>query len=148
LAVLPGSRVLEIDPVKKEIVWQCTGVNPFEFGLIGGSDYHNGLARTSENDLVGQDASHADVKKVLQDATSLRGVKMSSAGLAGVWAESNTREAIFDALYRRETFATSGTRPRVRFFAGFHYAPGITKQRDWIKRAYERGRHETELYAP
>jgi len=118
---------------------QRTGVNPFEFGLIGGSDYHNGLARTSENDLVGQDASHADVKKVLQDATSLRGVKMSSAGLAGVWAESNTREAIFDALYRRETFATSGTRPRVRFFSSFNYAPGITRQRDWIKRAYELG---------
>jgi hypothetical protein len=118
---------------------QRTGVNPFEFGLIGGSDYHNGLARTSENDLVGQDASHADVKKVLQDATSLRGVKMSSAGLAGVWAESNTREAIFDALYRRETFATSGTRPRVRFFAGLHYAPGITKQRNWIKLAYDLG---------
>lgn len=116
-----------------------TGVNPFEFGLIGGSDYHNGLARTTENDLVGQDASHADVKKVLQDATSLRGAKMSSAGLAGVWAESNTREAIFDALYRRETFATSGTRPRVRFFAGFKYSPGITKQRDWIKHAYELG---------
>jgi hypothetical protein len=116
-----------------------TGVNPFEFGLIGGSDYHNGLARTSENDLVGQDASHADVKKVLQDATSLRGVKMSSAGLAGVWAESNTRASIFDALYRRETFATSGTRPRVRFFSGFNYARGITKQRDWIKRAYELG---------
>ena len=118
---------------------QRTGVNPFEFGLIGGSDYHNGLARTSENDLVGQDALHADVKKVLQDATSLRGVKMSSAGLAGVWAQSNTREAIFDALYRRETFATSGTRPRVRFFSSFRYAPGITKQRDWIKRAYELG---------
>jgi len=118
---------------------QRLGVNPFEFGLIGGSDYHTGLSLTTENDLVGQNASHADVQKVLQDATSLRGAKMSSAGLAGVWAESNTREAIFDALYRRETFATSGTRPRVRFFAGFHYVPGVTKQRDWIKRAYELG---------
>ncbi len=118
---------------------QRVGVNPFEFGLIGGSDYHTGLSLTTENDLVGQDATHADVQKVLRDATSLRGVKESSAGLAGVWAESNTREAIFDALYRRETFATSGTRPRVRFFAGFHYAPGIVKQRDWIKRAYELG---------
>jgi hypothetical protein len=118
---------------------QRLGVNPFEFGLIGGSDYHTGLSLTTENDLVGQAPSHADVQKVLQDATSLRGVRNSSAGLAGVWAESNTREAIFDALYRRETFATSGTRPRVRFFAGFHYAAGTTKQRDWIKRAYELG---------
>jgi hypothetical protein len=118
---------------------QRTGVNPFEFGLIGGSDYHNGLARTSENDLVGRDRSQTDVKKLLQDAASVAGLKSSSGGLAGVWAESNTRESIFDALYRRETFATSGTRPRVRFFSGFNYAPGITKQRDWIKRAYEIG---------
>jgi len=118
---------------------QRTGVNPFEFGLIGGSDYHNGLARTSENDLVGRDPALTDVKKLLQDAASVAGLKSSSGGLAGVWAESNTRESIFDALYRRETFATSGTRPRVRFFSGFNYAPGITKQRDWIKRAYELG---------
>ena len=56
-----------------------------------------------------------------------------------MWAESNTREAIFDALYRRETFATSGTRLRVRLFAGFSYPKGITKQRDWVKRAYAGG---------
>jgi hypothetical protein len=116
---------------------QRTGVNPFEFGLIGGSDYHNGLSQTSERDL-GQDPTR-DVEKLLRDTTSFGGVKGSSAGLAGVWAESNTREAIFDALYRRETFATSGTRPRVRFFSSFKYPQGITKQRDWIKRAYELG---------
>ena len=118
---------------------QRTGINPFEFGLIGGSDYHNGLSLSSENDLVGKDAAHTDVAKVLKDATSLGGIEGSSAGLAGVWAESNTREAIFDALYRRETFATSGTRPRVRFFASFKYPRDVTKQRDWTKRAYELG---------
>jgi hypothetical protein len=118
---------------------QRLGVNPFEFGLIGGSDYHTGLSHTTENDLVGLAPAQNDVKQVLQDATTLRGVRESSAGLAGVWAESNTREAIFDALYRRETFATSGTRPRVRFFASFHYPAGIIKQRDWIKRAYDLG---------
>jgi hypothetical protein len=114
-----------------------TGVNPFEFGLIGGSDYHNGLSQSGERDL-GQDPTR-DVAKLLRDTTSFGGVKGSTAGLAGVWAESNTREAIFDALYRRETFATSGTRPRVRFFSSFKYPQGITKQRDWIKRAYELG---------
>jgi hypothetical protein len=118
---------------------QRVGVNPFEFGLIGGSDYHTGLSLSSENDLVGKDAAQTDVAKLLQDATSLGGIKASSAGLAGVWAQSNTREAIFDALYRRETFATSGTRPRVRFFSSFKYPQGITKQRDWVKRAYELG---------
>jgi hypothetical protein len=116
-----------------------TGVNPFEFGLIGGSDSHTGLSLTSGNDLVGRDASHTDVAKLLQETAGYSGARASSAGLAGVWAESNTREAIFDALYRRETFATSGTRPRVRFFSSFKYRQGITKQRDWIKHAYELG---------
>jgi Protein of unknown function (DUF3604) len=118
---------------------QRTGVNPFEFGLIGGSDYHNGLSGSSESSLADKDPARTDIAKLLRDTTSFAGVKGSSAGLAGVWAESNTREAIFDALYRRETFATSGTRPRVRFFSSFKYPQGITKQRDWIKRAYELG---------
>jgi len=113
-----------------------TGANPFQFGLIGSSDHHTGLSRSSENDTPSLAEPALDVKKLLQDSTTLRGVKVSTGGLAGVWAESNTCEAIFDALYRRETFATSGTRPRVRFFSGFHYSAGITKQRDWVKRAY------------
>jgi hypothetical protein len=70
---------------------------------------------------------------------SYTAVKGSSAGLAGVWAESNTRESIYDALYRRETFGTSGTRLRVRLFAGFDYPVGLTKQRNWVKKAYESG---------
>lgn len=121
------------------VIAQRTGINPYEFGLIGDADYHTGIPRSSENDLVGKAGPDVDVKRILQDATSLGGAKMSSAGLAGVWAESNTRESIFDALYRRETFATSGTRLRVRFFSGFSYAPGITRQRDWISRAYATG---------
>jgi len=118
---------------------QRTGVNPFEFGLIGGSDFHDALSSSSESSLADTAGLRPDVAKLLQDEVSFAGAKGSSAGLAGVWAESNTREAIFDALYRRETFATSGTRPRVRFFASFKYPQGITRQRDWIKRAYELG---------
>ena len=102
---------------------QRTGVNPFQFGLIGSTDYHSGLSRSTENDFAGNFGPAPDVKKLLEDTTSLRGVKVSSGGLAGVWAESNTRDSIFDALYRRETFATSGTRPRVRFFSGLQ-VPG------------------------
>ncbi|MET0657942.1 MAG: DUF3604 domain-containing protein [Steroidobacteraceae bacterium] len=133
-----GSYVREAYGRGLEIA-QRTGVNPFQFGLIGSSDYHTAMSRSSENDTPGAANPAPDVQKVLQDAKSLRGAKVSTGGLAGVWAESNTREAIFDALYRRETFATSGTRPRVRFFSGFNYSAGITKQRDWIKRAYAGG---------
>lgn len=118
---------------------QRLGVNPYEFGLIGGSDYHTGLSSTSERNVVDPDKSAADVQRILADTASFGGVKISSAGLAGVWAESNTRESIFDAMYRRETFATTGTRLRVRFFAGFHYPAGILKQRDWLKQAYQDG---------
>ncbi len=119
---------------------QRTGVNPFEFGLIGGSDYHNALATTSEREVVDPDKSAADVQKLLSaDVKATGGAGGSSGGLAGVWAESNTRESIYDALYRRETFATSGTRVRVRFFAGFGYPAGILRQRDWLKAAYQNG---------
>lgn len=118
---------------------QRTGINPYEFGLIGGSDYHNGLATTSEREVVDPDKPAADVEKLLSDAQSFSGAGGSSAGLAGVWSESNTRESLFDALYRRETFATSGTRVRVRFFAGFEYPAGIIRQRDWINSAYQHG---------
>jgi hypothetical protein len=79
------------------------------------------------------------VQKLLEANASFGGVNGSTAGLTGVWAESNTRESIYDALYRRETFATSGTRLRVRLFAGFDYPQDLTKQRDWVKRAYQSG---------
>jgi Protein of unknown function (DUF3604) len=119
-------------------IGQRTGVNPFEFGLIGGSDFHSALADTSERSLDA-DKPTAEVEKLLADAKSFGGAGGSSPGLAGVWAESNTRESLYDALYRRETFATSGTRLRIRFFAGFNYPAGILRQRDWIRRAYQDG---------
>ncbi|MEI9930198.1 MAG: DUF3604 domain-containing protein [Rhizomicrobium sp.] len=62
-----------------------------------------------------------------------------SAGLTGAWAENNTRESIFAAFRRKETFATSGTRMRIRFFGGWGYDAGLTKQKDWVAKAYEKG---------
>src|SRR6185437_7660204 len=66
-------------------------------------------------------------------------VERSSAGLTGVWAEENTRDSIFAALKRKETFATSGTRIRVRMFAGWKVQPHILQQKDWVDEAYARG---------
>ena len=114
---------------------QRVGVNPFEFGLIGSSDVHTGLVNSDEKLAPANLDTPARRAKVCWKRTrSFHGVNGSTAGLAGVWAESNTRESIYDALYRRETFATSGTRLRVRLFAGFDYPQGLTKQRDWVKR--------------
>src|SRR5262249_38800755 len=115
------------------------GVNPFQFGLAGATDFHNALSAPEETLVPGHPDTNADVRQLLQDEASYGGVRTSAAGVTGVWAESNTRESIFDAFYRRETFATSGTRVRVRFFAGSDYPPGITKQRDWVKAAYAQG---------
>ena len=64
---------------------------------------------------------------------------LSSGGLTGVWAEENTRESIFAAFKRKETFGTSGVRIKVRMFAGWNYPKDMTKQADWVKAAYDGG---------
>ena len=117
------------------------GVNPFEFGLTGSSDVHSGLISSDEQLAPGYLDNPPDVQRLLEvnPQYSYTGVKGSTAGVTGVWAESNTRESIYDAMFRREVFATSGTYLKVRLFAGFDYPRGITKQRDWIKRAYAAG---------
>jgi len=117
------------------------GVNPFEFGLTGSSDLHTGLVSSDERLAPGNLDNPPDVQRLLEVNAqySYTGVKGSTSGVTGVWAESNTRESIYDAMFRREVFATSGTYVKVRLFAGFDYPKGLTKQRDWIKRAYATG---------
>jgi len=73
-------------------------------------------------------------------ASSIAGYsKWGASGLAGVWAEQNTRASIFSAMQRQETFATSGTRIKVRFFAGFDYDEGLTGDANLLKKAYSGG---------
>src|ERR1019366_6884799 len=62
-----------------------------------------------------------------------------SGNLTGVWAEQNTRESIYGALRRKETFATSGTRLKFRLFGGWNFGKGILKDQDWVKQAYAQG---------
>jgi hypothetical protein len=66
-------------------------------------------------------------------------LQLGSAGITGVWAEANTRESIFAALKRKETFGTSGTRIRVRMFGGWTLGPDLMKKADWVKAAYAQG---------
>jgi len=111
------------------------GVNPFRFGFIGSTDTHNGTAgNTQESGWVGsQGADDASPERKISDSYENNG-----GGLAAVWAEENSRDAIFSALRRRETFATSGTRPVVRFFAG-DLATVHCGAADFVKQAYETG---------
>ena len=104
------------------------GANPFEFGFIGSTDAHDGT-----------------MGNVIEDGLMSRGgrgserISTNPGGIAGVWAEENTRDAIFDALSRRETFATSGPRIEPRLFAGTGLAPDLCARPDAIEHAYAKG---------
>lgn len=147
------------------VLEQRTGVNPFALGFVGGTDFHNGLSTSAERDFAGRNfgvdmdsgmVSRAAAAALLRprdlksdsaqrigsnspSALALDPTVVGSGGLAGVWAEENTRAAIFSALERKETFATSGTRMRIRLFAGWNYADELLARPDWIERAYADG---------
>ena len=119
------------------------GTNPFKYGLIAATDSHNGdPGNTVERDFQGHAGSlDAPVAKMVDS------VRLGPGGLAVVWAEENTRDSIFAAMRRKETYATSGTRPTVRFFGGWKFRPGnyrlgrknLCTQPNPIKRAYRKG---------
>ena len=120
---------------------ETLGVNPFKFGIVSGSDSHDGTAAPEENNFNGghgafdkDPTARLVTKDPLADKT-----KWSAAGLTSVWAEENTRESIFAALKRKETYGTSGTFIRVRFFGGWNYPTNLTESSDWIKTAYDEG---------
>jgi hypothetical protein len=105
------------------------GVNPFKFGMVGSTDSHTGLATVEEENFFGKvvpmEPNPERLTKVFLNNPKTGLVKMewevAAAGYAAVWATENTREAIFDAMERRETYATTGTRLVVRFFGGWDF---------------------------
>ena len=106
------------------------GTNPYKFGMIGSSDAHTGLAAMEEDNFFGktapQEPSPERMTKAFFDnpKTGVRIMdwEVGASGYAAVWATDNTREAIFDAMKRRETYATTGSRMAVRFFGGWDFA--------------------------
>ena len=99
------------------------GVNPYQFGVIGSTDAHTGLAAAEENNFHGKFATDS-IPLSKQDgwsdnANSSFGWAMGAQGLAAVWAEENTRESIMQAMKRRETYATTGPRIGLRFYGGY-----------------------------
>lgn len=97
-----------------------TKVNPYKFGMIGSTDSHTGLSTASETNFAGkgQKDSHPDIRSDKTGLGSSKGWDMGAAGLVAVWAPENNREEIFGAFRRKEVYATSGTRIKLRFFAG------------------------------
>jgi hypothetical protein len=111
-----------------------TGTNPFQLGFIGSTDTHSATAGAAQESgyaghLGRRDAQYRNVQDHFAS---------NPGGLAVVWAEENSRDAIFDAIRRRETYATSGTRPQLRFFAG-DYPENICASADRLTLAYENG---------
>lgn len=136
------------------VIGSRVSVNPFKYGFVGASDIHNGLSASDEKGAGGPygidpKSMRPPVAAVRQTFdvpvgdTSRVGHNIplfySSAGLTGVWAEQNTRPAIFAALKRKETFATSGTRIRLRMFGGWRFRPGEMRRPGWVRRAYSEG---------
>jgi hypothetical protein len=99
------------------------GVNPYQFGVIGSTDAHTGLAAAEENNFHGKFATDSVPSSKLEgwsdNANSSFGWAMGAQGLAAVWAEENTRESIMQAMKRRETYATTGPRIGLRFYGGY-----------------------------
>lgn len=124
------------------------GVNPFKFGLIGSTDSHTSLATTREDNNFGKlphmepsdhRATEPLISSPLGDDYTQFGSDTGAAGLAAVWARENTREAIFDAMQRKEVFATSGSRISVRVFAGWDFEADEVERPDFAERGYSGG---------
>ena len=118
------------------------GYNPYRFGLVGASDTHGtAMAHTQSNYFGGHALLDATPQGRLsgEKHSGMTSDRFATSGLGGVWAEENTREAIFAAMQRKETFATSGVRIRVRFFGGWDFAPGVLQRKDWVRTGYANG---------
>jgi hypothetical protein len=123
------------------------GVNPYKFGMIGASDTHTALSTTREENYFGKyqstepspDRHNDEVIPADDPALRILTSQESAAGLSAVWARENTRQAIFDALRRKEVYATTGTRIRVRVFAGWDFEDTDVARPDFVLQGYRRG---------
>jgi hypothetical protein len=111
------------------------GINPYQFGIIGSTDAHTGLTAVEEDNYFGKtsamepSAERSSRVFVKGKTATIYEWETSASGYAAVWASENTRESLFDAMERRETYATTGPRMLVRFFGGFEFdeADAITR---------------------
>ena len=128
------------------------GVNPFKFGMVGSTDSHTGLSTASEDNFFGKVSALEPTNDPIRFEEAITGAMTpddpsddivaafsSASGLAAVWAEENTREAVWNAMKRREVYATSGTRIRVRVFAGYEFEHDDVARSDFAAYGYTNG---------
>lgn len=148
------SREYAREALKRGLAYEDElGINPFKFGLIGSTDSHTSLATTGEDNFFGKVeplAPSGDPDRFYEVITgrlpstdgsdiTQNAWQTSASGLAAVWARDNTREGIWDALARKEVYATSGTRLLVRVFAGWDFEATDLERSDFAEQGYERG---------
>jgi len=128
-------------------------INPFKFGLIGSTDSHTSLATIEENNFfgkatlvepgAGKERYEEMITGFLQEPggpdITIRHYKALSSGLAAVWAVENTRAALFDAMKRKEVYATTGTRIAVRVFGGWNFTEADVQRPDFARTGYTNG---------
>lgn len=121
------------------------GTNPFKFGASGATDSHTGLATAEENNFFGKHAQTEPNKaRMTTDVGHFEGISwpgwyQASSGYTAVWATENTRAAVFDAMQRKETYATTGPRITVRFFGGYDFKPEDAMSRLPANEGYAKG---------
>jgi len=121
------------------------GTNPYKFGMVGATDSHTGLSTAEEENFFGKSTSvepskdrvsHPFIKSKLGE---ISGDMLVASGYQGVWATENTREAIWDAMARKETYATTGPRILVRFFGGWDFNDNDLRSRAPAFSGYDKG---------
>ncbi len=126
------------------------GTNPFKFGMVGSTDSHTSLATTEENNFFGKVVLLEPTPDPIRfdevisgrpgpDQAKMYARETSASGLAAVWARDNTRESLWDAMSRKEVYATTGTRLKVRIFAGYDFKKSDLVRSDFAKYGYETG---------
>ncbi|MBR1156971.1 DUF3604 domain-containing protein [Bradyrhizobium sp. JYMT SZCCT0428] len=121
------------------------GVNPYKFGMVGSTDSHTGLATADDDNFFGKATPYEPNKSRWEHAFlsgkagKLTAWEMTASGYAAVWATDNTREALFDAMQRKETYGTTGPRMIVRFFGGWDFEAKDAQTRSPALTGYTRG---------
>jgi hypothetical protein len=121
------------------------GTNPYKFGLVGSTDSHTALATAEEDNFFGKASNVEPNPKRMQhpftrtDQGVFEGYELVASGYAAVWSRENTREAIWDAMERKEVYGTTGPRIMVRFFGGWEYTQEDLASRTPAFRGYEKG---------
>jgi hypothetical protein len=122
------------------------GANPFKFGMVGSTDAHTSLSAVEEENFFGKHSGAEPSPERIDhpvmrgaDGQGILGWEQAASGYAAVWATENTREALFDAMRRKETYATTGSRIMVRFFGGWEFVASDANTRQPAEVGYTKG---------